>query len=60
MVDANAIATLITEELSKLKREAHWGELMLRITLKNGDVQQIAIVNERTFRDLPPPPPARP
>ena len=60
MVDASAIAKLVMDELTKLKREAHWGEMTLRITLKNGDAQQVAIVQERTFRDLPPPAPARP
>lgn len=62
MVDASAIARLVLDELTKLKREAHWGEVVLRITLKNGDAQQVAIINERTYRDLPPPTPtpARP
>jgi len=61
MVDANGVAQLIVSELTRLKREAHWGEFTVRVTLKNGDAQQVAIVHERTFRDLPPPPPpARP
>ena len=62
MVDASAISKLIVDELARLKCEAHGGELVLRITLKNGDAQQVAITNERTYRDLPPPTPvpARP
>ena len=56
MIHPTKIAKLILAELDRLKREQHWGELKLEITVKNGDPQQLAVVNTRTFRDLEPQP----
>ena len=54
MIAANEVARIVLEELDKLQREKHWGELVFKVSLKNGDPQQLAVVCEKTFRELQP------
>lgn len=53
MIASNEVARIVAEELEKLQREKHWGELVFKVSLKNGDLQQLAVICEKTFRDLP-------
>ncbi len=48
------ITRIVLEELDKLQREKHWGELVFKVSLKNGDPQQLAVGYEKTFRELQP------
>lgn len=50
MIATEQIAQIVTDELEKLKDEKHWGEVVFRIPLRNGDPQQLNVVFEKTFR----------
>ena len=51
MITSNEVVRIVLEELDKLQREKHWGEVVFRIPLKNGDPQQLNVGYERTFRE---------
>ena len=52
MIAANDVARIVLEELTKLQREKHWGDLVFKVSLKNGDPQQLAVGYEKTFREF--------
>lgn len=54
MISSTDVARIVLEELTKLQKEQHWGELVFKVSLKNGDPQQLAVVYEKTFRELQP------
>ena len=56
MISKSEISRIVVEQLDAWQREKYWGELVLKISIKNGDPQQLAVVTERTFRDLQTPP----
>lgn len=54
MISSTDVARIVLEELTKLQKEQHWGELVFKVSLKNGDPQQLAVGYEKTFRELQP------
>ncbi|MBN2394820.1 MAG: hypothetical protein JXR84_29085 [Anaerolineae bacterium] len=50
MIAANEVARIVLEELDKLQQEQHWGELVFKVSLKNGDLQQLAARSGTTRR----------
>lgn len=58
MISVEQISQIVIDELKRCKDEAHWGDIVFKIDLKNGDPQQLAVGYEKTFRQ-PPAVPAR-
>ncbi|HNT74371.1 MAG TPA: hypothetical protein PKH77_05035 [Anaerolineae bacterium] len=56
MIATEQIVKIVSEELKKLKGEQHWGEVVFKVPLKNGDPQQLHVVCEKTFREPTPQP----
>jgi hypothetical protein len=50
MIAITDVARIVLDELNKLQREKHWGELALKVSLKNGDPQQLAARSGTTRR----------
>lgn len=52
MISSTDVARIVLEELAELQQEKHWGDLVFKVSLKNGDPQQLAVGYEKTFREL--------